>query len=212
MKLTTFINLSGGVDSTYYLWRWLTENPTETILVHHCLFFKSRVKEEKRAVDDILGYLRKQGLTNFKYVETGMQKGTLTGRVIDIEALSSISAVVIKCHTPIKNVLLSYCAEECPQLSQHLKTKGIDTFSPSHRYSRVNRVLETITERSFSYLCYHGKDGGLMSKKEMIETMPQELLEMTWFCREPRGGKPCGDCFNCKRCMPAIRKRKNEGI
>lgn len=199
MKLTTFINLSGGVDSTYYLWRWLRENPSETILVHHCLYFQKRVEEEKKAVDSILAYLKRQGLNNFKYVETGMQKGTLHGKVLDIEALSGITAVVLKCHPSVKQVLLSYCAEECEPLSTHLKKHEVSTFDPSHRYSRVNKVLETITERFFSYFCYRGKNGGLLSKKEMMSEMPQELFKLTWYCRHPVSGEPCGSCFNCKR-------------
>lgn len=205
MKPTTFINLSGGVDSTYYLWKWLRENPDEQILVHHCLYFQKRLKEEKEAVDKILKYLKKNGLTNFKYVETGIQRGTLRGRVLDIEVLSGISAIVVKCDPTVKNVLLSYCSEECKALWEHLKYGGeVDTFDENHRYSRINKVLEVLTQREFSYICYRGKDGGLLSKKEMIHTMPKELFELTWFCRRPSNGRPCGVCHTCKKVKKAL--------
>ncbi len=205
MNVTTFINLSGGIDSTYYLWRWLQDNPDEVIVVHHCLYLQKRLKEEKAAVTKILAYLKRQGLTNFIYVETGMQRGTLKGRVLDIEMLSGISSIVVKNHPTVKNILLSYCAEECKELWGHMMDEEIDTFDPSHRYSRINRVLEILTQRNFSYICYRGSDGGLLSKKEMISLMPDELFGMTWFCRRPAAGKPCGKCHTCKKVRKALR-------
>ncbi len=205
MKLTTFINLSGGVDSTYYLWRWLSEHPNEKILVHHCLYLKNRLKEEKKACDDIIKYLTDHGLDNFKYVETGIQKGTLRGRILDIELLAGQTAIVVKMHPSVKDILLSYCAEESPPLHKHLKTHEVDTFDPSHRYTRINRVMEILTERNFNYICYRGKDGGLMSKKEMIHSMPKKLFELTWYCRRPIKGNPCKMCHTCRKVKRAFQ-------
>ncbi len=205
MKITTFLNLSGGVDSTYYLWRWLLDNPEEKILVHHCLFFQRRVKEEKEACDKIIKYLRDHGLENFKYVETGMQKGTLRGKVLDIEVLSGISSIVVKNHPSVKNVLLSYCREETSPLHNHLLNGGkVDDFDPKHRYAKINKVLEILTDRKFNYICYRDKGGGLLSKKEMIHTMPQQLFEMTWYCRRPVNGKVCNNCHTCNKVKRAL--------
>ena len=206
MKLTTFLNLSGGVDSTYYLWKWLTDNPDEKILVHHCLYFERRVRHEKDACERILEYLTDHGLTNFKYVETAMQKGTLKGKVLDIEAMCGISSIVVKNHPSVHNVLLSYCAEESPPLNMHIKGGGtMDNFNTTHRYFRINKVMELITERNFNYICYRGSDGGLLSKKEMIHTMPRKLFDLTWYCRRPNGDKPCGSCHTCKKVRKAFR-------
>ncbi len=195
------------MDSTYYLWKWLQENPKDKILVHHCLFLKRRLKEEKEATDNILAYLRSQKLTNFKYVETGMQKGNLGGRTLDVEMLSGMAAIVVKCHPSVKTVLLPYCREECSALHGHvLKAGGFEGFDDGHRYSVVNRVMETLTKRSFDYVIYKGSDGGLLSKKEMIHTMPKELFGMTWYCRRPRKGRPCSNCHTCRKVARALKK------
>lgn len=204
MKPTTFLNLSGGVDSTYYLWRWLQENPKETILIHHCLYFQKRLKEEKEACYNVISYLKERGYTNFKYIETGMQKGTLRGRVLDIEVLCGISSIVVKNHPSVKNVLLSYCREECPPLYKHLLSGDIRSFDPSHRYAKINKVMDILTDKQLNYQYYEGKDGGLISKKEMIQTMPQKLFKLTWYCRRPVSGKPCQNCHTCKKVRAAL--------
>ena len=197
--LSTFINLSGGVDSTYYLWRWLRENPNESILVHHCLFLQKRLKEEKNACDSILAYLRKEGLTNFEYVETGMQKGTFQKRTLDIEMLSGMASVIVKAYPEINTILLPYSKEETADLDNHYKSgEDINTFNPTHRYRKVNQVMELWTERKFDYLFYR-EDGGIISKQKMMEEMPEELFDMTWYCRRPKNGQVCGRCHTCKK-------------
>jgi len=206
MKYRAFLNLSGGVDSTYYLWRWLRENPNEIIIVHHCLFLKRRLKEEKEACDKIIAFLRKEGLKNFKYIETGMQKGTMQGKTMDVEMLSGMTGIALKLAPTVTDILLSYCQEETAELHKHLLAgKEIKDFDPKHRYSIVNKVVETLTQRNFNYICYRDEKGGLLSKKAMIKEMPRELFAMTWYCRKPVNGKPCGVCHTCRKVKNATK-------
>jgi len=202
-KVTTFINLSGGVDSTYYLWRWLNENKNndEMILVHHCLFLTRRKKEEKTACEKILKYLKNQGLVNFMYVETGLQKGNLKATTLDIELLSGLSNVIVKSYPSIKNILWSYCKEETSDLDNHYISGGnLENYKNSHRYWKVVKTMEIMTGRVFSNIIYPDKKTkGIFSKKQMIEEMPKELFEMTWYCRTPINGKVCGECHTCKK-------------
>ena len=206
MKYKAFLNLSGGVDSTYYLWRWLRENPNEIIIVHHCLFLKRRLNEEKAACDKIIAFLKKEGFKNFKYIETGMQKGTMVGKTMDVEMLSGMTGIALKLAPTVTDVLLSYCQEETPELHKHLLAgKEIKDFDPKHRYSIVNKVVETLTQRQFNYVCYRDENGGLLSKKQMIKEMPRELFEMTWYCRRPVNGKVCGVCHTCRKVKNALK-------
>lgn len=208
-NVTAFINLSGGVDSTYYLWRWLNENRGNgnKILVHHCLFLKKRVKEEKQACDKILNFLNSKNLINFIPIETEMKKGTLRGRTLDIEMLCGMASIVVKLYPNIKDVLLPYSQEETSSLHGHLKSGGtINTYDPNHRYYFVNKVMELITGRQFNYIFYpDGEEGGLISKREMIQEMPQELFEMTWYCRRPVNGEVCGKCHTCRKVQRALK-------
>jgi 7-cyano-7-deazaguanine synthase in queuosine biosynthesis len=204
--MIAFLNLSGGVDSTYYAWRWMRENPKEKILLHHCLYMRARLEKEKTACDNILEYFRKNGLTNFSYIETGLQKGTFNKRIYDVEALSGMTGVILKTYPTITTVLLSYCREETAPLANHLHGGGtVKDFDPKHRYSISNHVVETIAQKQYEYLVYLDKNEYLVSKKQMIHEMPQELFEMTWYCRRPKNGNPCGGCHTCKKVKRALR-------
>jgi hypothetical protein len=205
---SAFINLSGGVDSTYYLWRWLRENPDELILVHHCLFLMRRLKEEKEACDNILNYLVKENLSNFLYVETGMQKGNLNKRTLDIEMLCGMASIIVKSYPEIKTMLLPYSREETSALNAHYESgNDIRTYDNTHRYWKVNKVLEVITGRDFDYLMYR-EGAGIISKQRMIQDMPDELFRLTWYCRRPQNGLPCGKCHTCRK---VFRAKQNLG-
>lgn len=203
--ITAFVNLSGGVDSTYYLWRWLREHPEETIVVHHCLFLKRRLTQEKNACDNVLNYFRSVGLNNFRYVETGIQRGTLQGKILDIELLSANTGVALKLNPSAKTLLLPYCKEETSALDVHLKGGGtIETYDHNHRYWKVNQVYELLAGRELQYHFYRSPDGRLLSKREMIQEMPKELFEKTWYCRRPREGEVCGKCHTCRKVNRAL--------
>lgn len=43
-----------------------------------------------------------------------------------------------------------------------------------------------------------------MTKADLIERLPPELMRLTWWCRKPRAGKPCGRCITCVKVQPAL--------
>ena len=38
-----------------------------------------------------------------------------------------------------------------------------------------------------------------ITKPQIIAALPDELLALTWSCRRPRRGRPCGRCLTCRR-------------
>ena len=205
MKPTTYINLSGGVDSTYYLWRWLKEHPDETILVHHCLYNKLRRDVEAEATNKILQRLKDNGLNNFRYVETEFNRGTVRTVLVDVCVMGAISGIILRGRRAVKNVLMSYCWEETPKIRAWLRQKrSLRTFPASERSGVFIRAIELFARRQFVFQIPYMN----VTKEQMIKELPMELLDATWFCRKPRKGKPCGGCFNCNRCLPHIRRRK----
>ena len=160
---------------------------------------KDRLKEEEKACTEITGYFKRKGLGNFKYVTTRIDKGTLSGIVYDVEVLSGMTGVILKLYPKITDVLLSYSKEETADLDRYIKEKGtIEGFNPKHRYSKANSVAEIIAGRKYNYVLYR-EDKGIISKTQMIREMPEELFNMTWYCRKPRNGMPCGSCHTCKK-------------
>jgi 7-cyano-7-deazaguanine synthase in queuosine biosynthesis len=194
-----YINLSGGVDSTYYLWRFLRENPDSKVLVHHCLLNEARKEVEKTATDKIINYLRTQGIENFTYTESRFTRKGIHGNLMDIDIIGFMSSLVLKNkikYPDIKTIILPYCYEETPIIRKHfadnISLKNMDT---KNRTKRFIDVIELMSRRKYNFIIPYIKK----TKQEMIAEMPKELFELTWYCRAPKEGKPCMKCFNCKR-------------
>lgn len=198
-KHNVYMNLSGGVDSTYYLWRFLRENPESKVLVHHCLLNESRKEVEKKATDNVIEWLRANGYNNFSYAESKFTRKGIVGSIMDVDIIGFMSGLVLKNRTKypdIKTVLLCYCHEETPIIRKHLEQGiGLKKMDTKNRTRRFIDVIELMSRRKFNFIIPYIKK----TKQEMIAEMPKELFEMTWYCRAPKDGKPCMKCFNCKR-------------
>ena len=203
--MDAYINLSGGVDSTYYLWRWLKENPNKKILVHHCVFGRVRNEVENKASRNIIEWLRKKKLDNFIYVTTTFHKGNVRGSLFDVVAIGAVSGVVLRCYKNVTSVLLPYCYEETSIIRKHLaEGKSIRTLDNNHRTGCFMDSIEATSGRKIEFLpLYMDK-----KKADMIKEMPADLVNLTWFCRKPKNGKPCEGCFNCRRVLPTLKKKR----
>ncbi len=202
MKPTTFINLSGGVDSTYYLWRWLNEHPGEKIRVHHCRLHWRRKEVEDEASKNIVKWLRNNLSANIDYVTTTLTKGTIQNTILDVEMIGAIAGFAARLDT-IKTVLLPYCKEETRIIRKHFaKGKPIKELDIKHRTAVFIRLMELGAKRTFDFQCpYYMK-----RKQDMVNELPDELLSLTWYCRKPTKEKqPCNECFNCRRVNRAIK-------
>ena len=209
MEATHFINFSGGVDSTYYLWKWLQENRSEKVIIHHCLLFQSRRIVEKKATDAILAYFRSQGWTNFDYVETEFSKKGINSLLYDIEIVFFMGGLLLKKFRKVHTIIMSRCREELYgnlPLRKHFQGKdaSLNNFqSPNNRVSVAVQTIQLLAHRNIKVISpYQEKP-----KAEMIKEMPRELFELTWYCRNPKNGMPCEKCFNCRR---VIKTLKNE--
>lgn len=208
-SLTTYIAYSGGFDSTYYLWKWLKENPPskgQSILVHHVYLHNARKKVEGAACDTILALLKKQGMSNFHYIKTVFSRGNIRGRIFDLDAIGIMSGFVLTNHgRNVNTVLGCYCAEESTNIISMLNSgmtmrKIADT--SSFRSSIFIRHIEYITQKRYDYVSPYIRT----KKADMIKELPMDIRNAVWYCRTPtKQGMPCGTCFNCKRCFNQIQ-------
>ncbi len=186
--MNTFIALSGGIDSTYNLYQWLKKNPKQRILVHHINYysFEGRGDYEKKAVQDVLKWLRSKGYKNFKYVETTFDNSKFGRMGFDSEVLAPIHAFVIKRYKTLRTYILNAPKDEYDRLGSELQRRN--------EFSK--KILETILGYQMNYITPLAK----MSKQEIIADMPKDLLELCWYCRHPRAdGSTCGQCHTCKQ-------------
>ena len=179
-------NLSGGVDSAFVAWDWLRQHP-ERLLIHHCHLVtkQKRTPKEAEAVTAILAWLRREGLDHFDFVESTFDYGTIGTGVYDIEVIGFISAVILRGrrYKDVDTILV-------PASANDMRLNKI-----SERQERRKALVELMNPGKrvrFVYPIEH------LEKRELLRTMPQELRGLTWSCRRPKNGEPCGKCHACR--------------
>jgi len=190
--MDTLINLSGGVDSVYCTWKLLKDNPNKKYLVHHVARSKIvRTRKEKEAVDNVLKYFEDNSLTNFKYIETtGYLLPKSVSPVKGIEMIGYFTGVILRSYPDITKVVICANAEDLVQ-GEGYNLRSKTRFDITHATSRGVEV-------EYLYPLKH------MTKGEIADALPVELLSLCFYCRKPdTDGNPCG------KCQPCVNIRKN---
>ena len=187
VKPIALIQLSGGIDSAYVLYDWLKNNPNDIILVHHIKLInhEKRSKYEAVAVKKILEWLTGKGLSNFKYIESKFDYGGIVGIIKDVEVCNFFLGVILRAKR-----WSSICKIFMPIYKKENVSRQI-------RATKIRRLVSnqsTISEKSGIEVIYPIEN---KTKKEVMEKMPKELLELCWYCR--KGSEtPCGKCITCE--------------
>lgn len=160
---------------------------------------------EQKACDNVLNELKKLGLSNFTYKVSQAKFDTKPDR--DIIVMATMGAFVARRYA-IKDVLLCYSKEESPELDVHLKKAGsMSGFSRTHRYTIANELFQSIYRKNMVRFFFLEQEHGLISRKRMVDELPDELLRHISFCRNPKEERPfCGACFTCRRTVQYIRQ------
>lgn len=191
--MDTLINLSGGVDSVYCAWKLLNENPNEKFLIHHVARSKLvRTRKEKEAVDNVLKYFEENELTNFKYIETtGYVLPKSVSVIKGIEMVGFFTGVILRSYPDIKKVVICANSEDLVQ-GEGYNLRSKTRFDITYATSRGIEVEYLYPLR-------------YMTKGEIADSLPVELLSLCFYCRKPDDdGNPCGRCQPCKN----IRKNR----
>jgi hypothetical protein len=200
---TTLIQLSGGVDSAYVLWKWLVENPNEYCLVHHIklINYEQRHDYEIEAIDKILKWLDKKGLKNYFYVQNTFDYGNFLDVISDSEICGFHAGILLrnsrwsginKILLPIYNVTPNY-AKMQEGGREHNRLKLIKTTSKRDDYEIIYPLIH-------------------MSKIDVVRAIPRDLLDLCWYCRVPLNNKRCGNCFTCKQVEESVDKIKEDNL
>lgn len=194
-RYDVLINFTGGLDSTYYLYTWLKNNPTKKALVHHCILknYQLRFDKEIEACNKIIEWLRNQGLTNFEYIETTFDASQVISTINDIEIVGFMNSVILRSNRiAIDEIAITASAQDLTQ-------------GPAYDQRSKSRfeIIKLVSRKSpkFTYPIAH------LSRWQMIQAIPKELVNLLWFCRVPRkDGAPCGVCKTCRWTVPLIDK------
>lgn len=191
----TLINFTGGLDSTYALWDYLKTNPNDWFLVHHCNLknFQKRDVEEAKAVKNIINELKRMGHCNFDYVETTFDYGSTNTMIHDIEVIGFLTGVLLRdTRCRINSIAITASADDFLQKSYPLRAET--------RFRIINTVTRGV-EPNYEYPIKH------LTRKDMIERIPPNLLKLLWYCRRPRNGQRCGKCSTCIKTIPYLSEK-----
>ena len=184
--LRTLINFSGGVDSTYYLWRWLNTHKG-MVLVHHCEFCTARVAEERRAVHEILKHLDDSRIV---LRTTVFDRVGISGNLQDIEIIYFLAGLIAKdtkAFPDLKTVLMSQCREELEgdgALLHHVQSgKPLHQFDiPGNRIATAIQTLLRVSRRALRVESPYQD----LTKRQMLNELPEPIRNAVWFCHACR--------------------------
>lgn len=201
---TALVNLSGGIDSAYVLWKAAEDDDIKSIVVHHCNIINGEKRSvvENIATKQIISWISSKTDKKIKYIETSFDYLSVGYIIRDIEIIAFMNAAILRSQRySIDTILVSAnSSDESNDLGEPSVVRRrsiLDAIGPSGNDS--SRLRFPMLE---------------LSKKEIIKELPKGLLELTWYCRRPIGldisgnaTDPLSDscvswktCHYCKTC------------
>jgi 7-cyano-7-deazaguanine synthase in queuosine biosynthesis len=187
--MATLITLSGGLDSVYVLWQHLKDNPKEKTFVFHVELrhkAEDRLQTERVACQKIVQELQKMGLKKFRYIEGArFDYGDFPRITIkDIQIVAIFKAILLKTE--------HYGEIDTIKFGWHKGEVNRNDIDKGFRVRKVFEALEVNREIKFEFPIEN------MTRKDMVEQLPPELLKHVRSCRKPTFSKPCGRCATCR--------------
>lgn len=174
---------SGGLDSTGVFYKLIKEK--RKLHVHHLYLVnkENRQKAEDVAVTGVCEYMKNLG--NFNYTESFHEYPSYNNSFIwDSDLYNFIAGTICLSLKNVKEVAIG-------------RTKTDSSRSIDERAKRGTIIFEsfnTNTKKVYPLID--------LTKKEIYESMPEDLRNLTWSCRTPiyysNGDiKKCGKCKAC---------------
>lgn len=194
IEADTLIQLSGGIDSTYVLWKWLKENPNKFAIVHHINLksYEDRDLKELEAVDNILKWLDKNGLNNYFYIQSVFDYGDIPGATHDVNVCGYFAGIIFR-----------------TRRFHHTNRQHLPIYKTnSEREIKRRQLTNFISDKEVEFIYpLKGKE-----KWQIIEELPEELFNLTWYCRSPIDNKRCQKCFSCNDVDKSLKRIKEEKL
>ena len=191
MKPTYLINLSGGLDSLYTLWRFLQEFPEDAVLTHHIRIDLSTKRNyfERKAVRAQLDWVKANGFSHrVSHVETRFGVGSLATRPYDISLTGLYMGLILSdqkgktIHTYIRSSPLE-------------DTERNGQAAISLRRELQLRLMKVHCKRPIREINFMEA----LTKKQAYDQLPEDLKKLWFSCRKPSlEGVICEKCHSCK--------------
>lgn len=185
--------LSGGIDSAYCLYKHLKDD--KEIRLHHVNLSdrEGRRKMEAKAVKAILGYFKHKNHL-ITYTESSVDFGTLRYTPFNYYLWAYWAGAIFKSNSNLTKIIIPRHSDA------FVGSSGSGEQSNEAYINTIELISGRRPELLFPML--H------LTKAEVIEDTPVELLKLTWYCRRPTPSQqPCKECKTCKQVRPTLLKR-----
>lgn len=201
-KEVSLIMSSGGVDSAYLLYDRL-KNTNIDVHAHHIKFITHnqyhRWDVEEKACYEIWNYLSK--IRKFSYSTSTIDLSTFPYTGWDSDTHLFIGSRVAM-NLTADNVTLEIADNADDYLQDDVQSRKERNASDNLWTAILGSLDEVFCKKITPTVSYPLKH---MTKREILQAMPQELIDLTWSCREPvrdaEGVRPCGKCHACKQLL-----------
>lgn len=196
----TLINLSGGVDSAYALWKFLKTG--QVPLVFHCKLgnefgpqaVRRRREYEWESVQNIISWCKSQGLPEFEFVFNEFDYGSVGWCVNDIEIIGFMNGILLR-----QTAAYNLRDKDYSNISKIIVSSNVGdvgSIGYEHRSKLRKDITQLVAMRPIEFVSPM-KD---MQKLDILLECPQELIDLCYWCRVPWGdNKVCGVCDPCKQ-------------
>lgn len=220
-KFTRLIMLSGGIDSTFLLAQALRETE-DLVLVHHVhlINLEGRHRAEAHACKNIVEYCRRN-YRDFVYTESTVDRSGLYAMGYDVITVASEAGIAATNHLLETGGMadfwmLGFNLEEAHDAEEENDEVGLsasgDQAAQRPATNRLPYILAAIAATCFPNAPPKYLRPILQPKRELMDYMGQDLVDLCWTCRRPvrtdQGFHECGECKTCKL-MISIRDNKS---
>jgi hypothetical protein len=194
-----YLQMSGGLDSSYLAWRLLRDG--YKLLIWHCSFrtHQERWPHEDAAYANVVAWLRRQRLTQFEELPSGLYSpgGAIIGWRLDYTFLWPEAGFHLRNKDHMGRRITKRQDVRHIVIPNHAESRSVDG-APLKTATRqmCHNAGRTITPL-YPMARY--------SRPEYMADMPTDLIDLSWWCRKPNNGRPCRRCSTCQVVDPALR-------
>ncbi len=184
------VPFSGGIDSAAVIY-FLSKNTPAKIHTHHIVLQNREKREvpEQRAVNQVLNYINSEVRPVHKSTQSVIGLDETKWLSFDMDITGFICAQVIRAEKTFKYLASGLNYDDVGMFVNYPRADNFEnilTGSLMGWFRKPPRIIRPVEK---------------MNKREMIDALPQEFVDLTWSCRKPinKNGTyhRCGKCVSC---------------